>query len=225
MPHAVKSNALLVRSQVFSTSGVGYDKLVMLPRDFYFVVGLGSAPKGVLFLAHRPEDHWVSARPDGRLLEAALEQRRAWTQVEPCTAPGAPRFRSRLAAPHTPHFTDPESDLARPDASQISRPLPAPIGQVSQPTRAGEAGALGVQAAQARAALPQPPCCPAHAALYRSQIGSRTPRCQPDFQAAPRSHRTGGTLHSPPVAHCPEPRPCKITTEKSTQVRDYMAVS
>ena len=42
-----------------------------------------------------------------------------------------------------------------------------------------------------RAALPQPPCCPAHAALYRSQIGSRTPRCQPDFQAAPRSHRTG----------------------------------
>ena len=42
-----------------------------------------------------------------------------------------------------------------------------------------------------RAAIPQPPCCPAHAALYRSQIGSRTPRCQPDFQAAPRSHRTG----------------------------------
>ena len=177
MPHAVKSNALLVRSQVFSTSGVGYDKLVMLPRDFYFVVGLGSAPKGVLFLAHRPEDHWVSARPDGRLLEAALEQRRAWTQVEPCTAPGAPRSRSRLAAPHTPHFTDLKSDLARPDASQISRPLPAPIGQVSQPTRAGEAGALGVQAAQARAALPQPPCCPAHATLYRSHFTDLSVQC------------------------------------------------
>ena len=72
----------------------------------------------------------------------------------------ARRSRSRLVAPHTPHFTDPKADLARPDASQISRPLPAPIGQVSQPTRAGEAGELGVQAAQARAALPQPPCCP-----------------------------------------------------------------
>ena len=68
MPHAVKNNALLVRSQVFSTSGVGYDKLVMLPRDFYFVVGLGAAPIGALFLAHHPEEHWVSARPDGRLL-------------------------------------------------------------------------------------------------------------------------------------------------------------
>ena len=68
MPHAVQSNALLVRSQVFSTSGVDYDKLVVLPRDFYFVVGLGSAPEGVLFLAHRPEEHWVSARPDGGLL-------------------------------------------------------------------------------------------------------------------------------------------------------------
>ena len=43
-----------------------------------------------------------------------------------------------------------------------------------------------------RAALPQPPCCPAHAALYRSRIGSRTPRCQPDFQAAPRSQRASG---------------------------------
>ena len=112
---AVQSNALLVRSQVFSTSGVDYDKLVVLPRDFYVVVGLGSARSGVLYLAHRPEEHWVSARPDGRLLEAALEQRRAWTQVEPCTAPGAPRSRSRLVAPHTPHFTDPKADLARPD--------------------------------------------------------------------------------------------------------------
>ena len=110
MPHAVPSNALLVRSQVFSTSGVDYDKLVVLPRDFYFVVGLGAAPIGALFLAHHPEEHWVSARPDGRLLEAALEQRRAWTQVEPCTAPGAPRSRSRLVAPHTPHFTDLKAD-------------------------------------------------------------------------------------------------------------------
>ena len=41
-----------------------------------------------------------------------------------------PRSRSRLVALRTPHFTDPEADLARPDASQISRPLPAPIGQV-----------------------------------------------------------------------------------------------
>ena len=68
MPHAVKSNALLVRSQVFSTSGVEYDKLVVLPREFYVVVGLGSARSGVLYLAHHPEEHWVSARPDGRLL-------------------------------------------------------------------------------------------------------------------------------------------------------------
>ena len=84
MPHAVASNALLLLSQVFSTSGVDYDKVVVLPRDFYVVVGLGSAPKEVLYLAIHPEKHWVSARPDGRLLEAALEQRRAWTQVEPC---------------------------------------------------------------------------------------------------------------------------------------------
>ena len=53
---------------------------------------------------------------------------------------------------------------------------------VLQPTRAGEAGELGVQAAKARAALPQPPCSHAHAALYRSRSGPRTPRCQPDFQ-------------------------------------------
>ena len=83
----------------------------------------------------------------------------------------APRSRSRLVPPHTPHFTDPESDLARTDASQISTPLPERPRQVLPPTRADEAGPPGVQNALVRAALPQPPCSPAHAALYRPRIG------------------------------------------------------
>ena len=69
--------------------------------------------------------------------------------------------------------------------------MPPRLLQAGAPAapQAGFAIAGGI--VQARAALPQPPCSPAHAALYRSRIGSRTHRCQPDFDAAPRATPTG----------------------------------
>ena len=127
MPHAVQSNALLVRSQVFSTSGVDYDKLVVLPREFYGVVGLGSAPNGVLFLAHRPKEHWVSAaRPDGRLLASLASASATAVVALPPSAVATSAF------PSTPAFVAPASvaPTVFTSPSRASQTLKLPGGEL-----------------------------------------------------------------------------------------------
>ena len=98
----------------------------MLPREFYMAVGLGSATKGVLYLAHRPEEHWVSARPDGRLLASLASASATAVAALPPSAVATSAF------PSTPAFVAPASvaPTVFTSPSRASQTLKLPGGEL-----------------------------------------------------------------------------------------------
>ena len=83
-----------------------YDKHICLPCDFFAVVGLRLAPNLVLFLAHCPEVHWLSARPDGRFLDSLAS---ASASASAAAATLHPTAVATSAFPSTPAFVAPAS--------------------------------------------------------------------------------------------------------------------